>query len=52
MRYECTLCGYVYDPTVGDTDNGIEIGTPFSAIPPDWACPDCGAGKEDFNPTD
>lgn len=27
-KYECTLCGYVYDPAVGDPDGGIKPGTP------------------------
>lgn len=48
MRYECTICKYVYDPTVGDADNGVKVGTEFSAIPADWVCPVCGAGKDQF----
>jgi len=48
-KYECDLCGYVYDPEVGDPDNGIEPGTAFADLPEDWVCPDCGAGKEDFS---
>lgn len=47
-KYECTLCGYIYDPAKGDPDNGIEPGTPFEKLPDDWVCPVCGAGKEDF----
>ncbi len=47
-KYVCTLCGYVYDPEVGDPDEGIEPGTKFEDIPDDWYCPVCGAGKEDF----
>ena len=23
-RYVCTVCGYVYDPEIGDPDSGIE----------------------------
>lgn len=48
-RYVCTLCGYVYDPQVGDPDNGIEPETSFDDIPDSWVCPECGAGKEDFD---
>ena len=44
----CTICGYEYDPEVGDPDNGIEPGTAFEDLPEDWVCPLCGAGKEDF----
>ncbi len=47
-RYICTICGYVYDPKVGDPDNGVEPGTSFDALPDDWVCPVCGAGKSDF----
>jgi rubredoxin len=47
-RYECVVCGYVYDPEQGDPDNGIEPGTPFEALPEDWECPDCGASKSEF----
>ena len=47
-KFVCTVCGYVYDPEVGDPDNGIEPGTPFEALPEDWVCPLCGVGKEDF----
>lgn len=50
--YECTLCGYVYDPQVGDPDNDIPAGTVFEDLPDDWTCPECGAGKEDFTPAE
>ena len=26
-KYECEPCGYIYDPEVGDPDNGIAAGT-------------------------
>jgi rubredoxin len=47
-KWECMVCGYVYDPAVGDPDAGIEPGTPFEALPDDWVCPDCGADKDMF----
>ncbi len=47
-KYRCTICGYIYDPEVGDPDSGIEPGTPFEELPDDWTCPICGASKEDF----
>lgn len=47
-KYKCVLCGYIYDPVVGAPDDGIEPGTAFVDIPDDWVCPECGAGKEDF----
>ena len=47
-KYVCTVCNWIYDPAVGDPDGGIAPGTPFEAIPDDWACPLCGVTKEDF----
>ena len=47
-KWECTACTYVYDPAVGDPDNGVEPGTAFEDIPDDWICPECGAGKDEF----
>ena len=47
-RYTCTVCGYTYDPNIGDPDNGIAAGTPFEQVPDDWVCPVCGAGKDQF----
>ena len=47
-KYVCNVCGYVYDPEVGDPDSGIAPGTAFEDIPEDWVCPICGVTKEDF----
>ena len=47
-KYECVVCGYVYDPAKGDPDNGVAPGTPFDQVPDTWVCPDCGAGKSEF----
>ncbi|WP_425802214.1 rubredoxin [Desulfitobacterium sp. Sab5] len=47
-KYVCTICGYVYDPAVGDPDSGIAPGIPFEDIPEDWVCPECGVGKDSF----
>jgi len=47
-KYVCTVCGYVYDPEVGDPDNGVAPGTPFSEVSDDWVCPLCGASKDAF----
>jgi len=47
-KYECTVCNYIYDPAIGDPDNGVAAGTPFEKLPEDWVCPLCGVGKEDF----
>ena len=47
-KFECTVCGYIYDEELGDPDNGIEPGTLFADLPDDWECPLCSVGKEDF----
>jgi len=52
QAYECTVCGYIYDPALGDPENGVPAGTPFAEIPEDWTCPVCGVGKDMFTPVD
>ena len=52
QKYVCNLCGYIYDPEIGDPDNGVAAGTAFADLPEDWVCPDCGAGVDDFEPVD
>jgi rubredoxin len=47
-KWECTVCGYIYDPEIGDVDHGVSAGTPFEALPENWVCPVCGASKELF----
>jgi alkane 1-monooxygenase len=47
----CPACGYVYDQTVGAPREGFPAGTPWSAVPDTWCCPDCGVReKQDFVP--
>lgn len=48
-KYVCDVCGYIYDPAVGDPDGKIPAGTAFSALPADWVCPMCGADKDSFS---
>lgn len=48
-KYVCALCGYVYDPVLGDPDEGIDPGTSFEDLPEEWTCPVCGAGKDEFS---
>ena len=47
-KYVCSVCGYVYDPAVGDPDNGVEPGTAWEDVPEEWVCPLCGVGKDSF----
>ncbi len=51
-KYVCEVCGYVYDPELGDPDGKIDAGTPFEAIPEGWLCPLCGVGKDQFKKAD
>lgn len=47
-KYECTACGWVYDPAIGDPDGGIPPGTLFEELGSTWICPGCGFGVEYF----
>ena len=47
-KWECMVCGYVYDPAVGDPDADVAPGTAFEDLPDGWVCPECGAEKDMF----
>ncbi|HPD06857.1 MAG TPA: rubredoxin [Candidatus Bipolaricaulis sp.] len=47
-KWECTVCGWIYDPAKGDPSQGISAGTAFEDLPEDWLCPECGAPKDMF----
>lgn len=47
-KWECIVCGLIYDEKEGWPDDGIAPGTKWEDVPEDWLCPDCGVGKEDF----
>ncbi len=47
-KWECLVCGYIYDPQNGDPDAGVSPGTAFEDLPDDWVCPVCGAPKDQF----
>ncbi|MDD2486737.1 MAG: rubredoxin [bacterium] len=51
-RYVCNVCGYIYNPDLGDPEHGIEPGCAFEDLPEDWVCPICGVGKMEFSPLD
>ena len=51
-KYVCEVCDWVYDPAVGDPENGIEPGVVFDDLPTDWVCPVCGVGKDQFAKVD
>ncbi|HPD61580.1 MAG TPA: flavin reductase [Thermodesulfobacteriota bacterium] len=48
LKYQCSVCGYIYDPEKGDPEGGIPSGTAFEDIPATWVCPVCGANKSQF----
>ena len=48
-KFICDICDWVYDPAVGDPDNGVAPGTPFEQLPDEWVCPECGADKSQFS---
>ncbi len=47
-KYRCIVCGYVYDPAVGDKTQDILPGVTFDELPEDWICPMCEVDKTDF----
>jgi rubredoxin len=47
-KFKCLICGWIYDPAIGDPDSGIAAGTVFEDIPDDWVCPVCGVSKDMF----
>ncbi|WP_428420865.1 rubredoxin [Methylibium sp.] len=47
-KWRCVLCGFIYDEAVGLPDEGIAPGTAWADVPDSWSCPDCGAGKDEF----
>ena len=47
-RWECIVCGLIYDEKEGWPEDGIAPGTKWEDVPDDWTCPDCGVGKDDF----
>jgi len=49
-KYQCSVCGYIYDPKNGDPSQGVKPGTAFEDLPNDWACPVCGSPKSKFEP--
>ncbi len=51
-KYRCEVCDYIYDPVLGDPENGIEPGTSFDSLPDEWICPVCGESKMAFVPVE
>jgi len=51
-KWQCSICGYVYDPAEGDPLAGVAAGVTFEDLPDDWVCPECGASKDAFEPVE
>lgn len=48
QAYLCVVCGFIYEEATGLPQEGIAPGTRWEEIPDHWVCPDCGAGKSEF----
>lgn len=46
--WECIICGWLYDESLGCPEDGIAPGTRWEDVPEDWTCPVCGVSKQDF----
>lgn len=51
-KYKCVVCGYIYDPEIGETEGKVDAGTAFENINDEWECPVCGASKDEFDEED
>ena len=47
-KWQCIVCGWIYDEALGYADEGIAPGTAWEKVPADFVCPECGVSKEDF----
>lgn len=47
-KWQCVICGFIYDEEHGVPEDGIPAGTRWEDIPESWYCPECGAAKSDF----
>lgn len=49
-KYICQVCATIYDPYLGDPEDGFPPGTPFEGLPESWTCPVCGSPKSSYIP--
>ena len=45
---QCKVCGYKYNPNIGEKRGNVEAGTEWENIPDEFICPVCGAPKMKF----
>lgn len=48
-KWQCLVCGFVYDETKGLPEDGVTPGTRWEDIPETWQCPECGVTKSEFD---
>jgi len=46
--YQCVVCVFIYDESLGLPADGIAPGTRWADVPAGRECPDCGVAKSDF----
>lgn len=47
-KWQCIVCGWVYDEALGDAEHGLAPGTAWADVPDSFVCPECGVPKADF----
>ncbi|MCP5180837.1 MAG: rubredoxin [Pseudomonadales bacterium] len=47
-KWQCIVCGWIYDEAEGCEEEGIAPGTAWEDISDDFVCPECGVSKADF----
>lgn len=45
QKFVCIACGWIYDPA---ENNNVS----FEDLPEDFVCPECGVGKDMFEPAE
>ncbi len=47
-RHICTVCNNIYEEP--EHPKGCGCNATFETLPEDWQCPECGAGKDKYQP--
>jgi rubredoxin len=47
-KWQCIVCGWIYDEAEGCEEENIAPGTRWEDVPEGFVCPECGVSKEDF----
>ncbi|GAA4649428.1 hypothetical protein GCM10023116_17020 [Kistimonas scapharcae] len=46
----CRVCSWIYDPKLGEPNQGVMPRTSWEAVPDTFLCPECFLGKSEFDP--